>query len=136
MKTISVEMNRAVELGNFPPRNLATRQNRVPNPVRPVLTPALRDHLAHPAHRAQPMWLPAPQYKSSSAPHAGCAQVRRAKNSSWIQISGQNFTPAERAMYGLLVLASVGGVAYGLTCLLDLVQNWAQFTLGVAHFTH
>jgi hypothetical protein len=39
-------------------------------------------------------------------------------------------------MWGGLLLASAGGVGYGLTCLLDLVQNWAQFTLGVAHFIH
>jgi hypothetical protein len=39
-------------------------------------------------------------------------------------------------MLGLLVFASVGSVGYGFSSLLDLVQNWAQFTLGVAHFVH
>jgi len=134
MKTISVEMNGSVKLGHFPRSNIATRQNRSANPTRPVL--AFRDHLAHPTHRGQPTWLPAPQYKPRTAPRAACGQVRTAKSTSWIPISGQNFTLGERVMWGVLVLASAGGVGYGLTSLLDLVQNWAQFTLGVAHFIH
>jgi hypothetical protein len=33
--------------------------------------------------------------------------------------------------FGLLALAAAAGVAYGLSCLLDLVQNWAAFNAGV-----
>jgi len=37
----------------------------------------------------------------------------------------------EKAMLGLLVAGAAAGVAYGLACLLDLVQNWAVVNQGI-----
>jgi hypothetical protein len=38
----------------------------------------------------------------------------------------------ERALMLLLAGAGVVGIAYGFSCLVDLVQHWAVFNAGVA----
>ena len=34
---------------------------------------------------------------------------------------------------GLLAAAAVVGIAHGFSCLVDLVQHWALFNVGVGH---
>jgi hypothetical protein len=131
MKTTLVEMNKTVGFCSFPELSPATRQNRSVNPGHAVFTPSFR-RLAQPVHRPEPTWLPAPQDRPKAAALPDRRQVRSADKALRIQIS--RTTLEERAMWGLMVLASAGAIGYGFICLLDLVQNWAQFTLGVAHF--
>lgn len=38
---------------------------------------------------------------------------------------------AERVFFGLLAAATILGIGYGFSCLVDLVQNWALFGAGI-----
>jgi hypothetical protein len=49
-------------------------------------------------------------------------------------LASANECRAEKLLMTMLVAAAVGGVTYGFACLVDLVQNWASFYAGVAHF--
>jgi hypothetical protein len=40
----------------------------------------------------------------------------------------------ERAFMLLLAIAGLVGIAYGFSCLVDLVQHWAVFNAGVGQF--
>ncbi len=128
MKTISMEMNMRPQVANIAALGVAARESWRGSLEHTVLKSALPESLAYPARRAAPAWLPAPSYRRLTV-----NEVRPAKKARTIKAACQDFSHGERAMLGLLVLASVGGIGYGLSCLLDLVQNWAQFSLGVAH---
>jgi len=54
------------------------------------------------------------------------------KPAFWLASANECHT--EKLLMGMLIVAAVGGVAYGLACLVDLVQNWALFYAGVGHF--
>jgi hypothetical protein len=40
--------------------------------------------------------------------------------------------PLEKGLMALLAAAAVGSIAYGFSCMLDLVQHWASFQQGIS----
>jgi hypothetical protein len=38
---------------------------------------------------------------------------------------------AEKLLFGLFAVLAIGLIAYGFSCAMDLVQNWALFNSGV-----
>ena len=79
-----------------------------------------------------PAWQRPPADELTLGRPARPAAVRRPKSSVWLPLPKENF--AEKALFGLLVLAAAVGVAYGFSCLLDLVQNWASVSLALGRF--
>lgn len=75
--------------------------------------------------RELPAWLPVPTVQPrKQAPTAPAPAL-------WIRSRAESF--GERLMLGLLILAAVIAIGSGVSCLLDLVGNWASFNTGVAH---
>jgi hypothetical protein len=66
---------------------------------------------------------------------AGCQEAESARQvsraSKYPGMRPQGDTGFERFLFALLALAAVAGIAYGFSCLLDLVQNWAAFSAGI-----
>ena len=59
---------------------------------------------------------------------------RHAKEQSRLGLNAESFRVGlEEIFLVLLVVAAIIGVAYGFTCLIDLVQNWAIFERGTAN---
>ena len=80
-------------------------------------------------YRAPVEWLPAP----TTTPRRPDAVRRKSAAiqtpGSWISLPAE---PAvEKGLCGLLVLASVIGIGYGFSCLVDLVQNWASVNASI-----
>jgi hypothetical protein len=83
-----------------------------------------------PGPRARvPQWLPAPPL-SRAAP-AEKSDTRKAAKGIWIPLARESV--AEKLMIGLLVAGAAIGIAYGFSCLLDLVQGWAGVSLGISN---
>jgi hypothetical protein len=83
------------------------------------------------AARAFPTWLPAPPSRRSypgswAAPREPATRVRR------LTLPATQEPLGERLLFAALALAALTGVAYGLTNLLDLVQNWSSVNVAVA----
>jgi hypothetical protein len=77
-------------------------------------------------------WLPVPQWIEPASARAGKARKPvRARRGFWVQVKSQ--PDAEVICMGLLAAAAVVGIAYGFSCLVDLVQHWALFNVGVGH---
>ena len=81
--------------------------------------------------RPPAQWRPIPQalpvrrvIKRAAAAHA--------KSSHGIWISPERDSLGEKLMLLLLLLAGAVAIGYGVSCLLDLVQNWAAFNAGTA----
>jgi hypothetical protein len=74
--------------------------------------------------RDLPAWLPVPTVQPRKKAPAAPAHTR------WIRSRTESF--GERLMLGLLILAAVIAIGSGVSCLLDLVGNWASFNTGVA----
>jgi len=83
-----------------------------------------------PQTRPLPTWLPAP-----TVPRPVARRVTPAKKVplTFRRACGREFR-LERAFMLLLALAGVVGIAYGFSCLIDLVQHWAVFNAGVGQF--
>ncbi len=86
--------------------------------------------LIMPHTRPLPTWLPAPPTPRPAGRYTPESKKAR-----------QSFRPAcatefrlERAGMLLLAVAAVAGIAYGFSCLVDLVQHWAVFNAGVGQF--
>jgi hypothetical protein len=56
-----------------------------------------------------------------------------AKAASVLRVRPETETGLEKLMLLLLVVAAVVGIAYGFSCMVDLVQNWAIFERGTAN---
>jgi hypothetical protein len=78
------------------------------------------------APRPAPEWLPAPAPVVRRRP----ASASRTRRSGWPTANPGLTT--EKVMLTLLVVAAAVGIGYGFSCMLDLVQNWASFSTGVA----
>jgi hypothetical protein len=78
-----------------------------------------------------PQWRPVPVVKQAKPVCAGANATKKVR-SIWIPIEQPSIT--ERAAFGILGLAGVGCVGYGVVRLLDLVQHWAVFQNGIAQF--
>src|SRR5215813_3120267 len=97
----------------------------------PEYTPSFEQQtpvLLMPHARPLPTWLPAPITpavpRCAHAPRKTCLNFRRA--------CGSEFR-IERAFMLLLAIVAVAAIAYGFSCLVDLVQHWAVFNSGVGH---
>jgi hypothetical protein len=55
------------------------------------------------------------------------------RSSPRIWMGVEKSLPLERILLFLLAAAAVIGIAYGFSCLVDLVQNWAAFERGAAN---
>jgi hypothetical protein len=77
--------------------------------------------------RSAPSWLPVP------APAARPRSTQASPARSRLSARGASHSGAEKFWLLILVLAALFGIAYGFSCLLDLVQHWAAFNAGVAH---
>jgi hypothetical protein len=65
-------------------------------------------------------WLPTPPYR-----------VRPRIPSPRLKMPTSAYSASERVLFGLVVCLAIFGIAYGLSCALDLVQHWAQFNTGI-----
>jgi hypothetical protein len=70
-------------------------------------------------------WLPAPAIRTVQP----ARPVTKASETLWVY--PQRNTPCEKVLMGLLGLAAVIGIAYGFSCLLDLVHNWGAVCAGI-----
>jgi cytochrome bd-type quinol oxidase subunit 1 len=59
---------------------------------------------------------------------------RQATQPKVLWVRPQAHTAAEKLLFILLSLAAVTGIVYGVSCLFDLVQNWAAFSTGIRNF--
>jgi len=84
--------------------------------------------LIMPHTRPLPTWLPAPTPRAVRR----CAPAPRKLRLSFRRACRTEFR-VERAFMLLLAIAGVAGIAYGFSCLVDLVQHWAVFNAGVGH---
>src|SRR5207249_3492091 len=103
------------------------------NPPPALLGPAgLLVGRVTPVRSPMPSWLPAP-----AAPRPVAAARPRsnasAKSSRSLWIAPERESRGEKLLLSLLVLAAVFGIAYGFSCMTDLVQNWAGFHSALAH---
>ncbi len=73
-------------------------------------------------------WRPAPVMVPARKRHP--AKTSKVARSIWL--APETDALGEKLMLGLLVGAAALGIGYGLTWLLDLVQNWAAFHSGIA----
>ncbi len=73
--------------------------------------------------------MPAVQRPASRESRPASAVIKPA---FWL--GSANECRAEKVLMGMLVVAAVGGIAYGFSCLVNLVQGWASFYAGVGHF--
>jgi hypothetical protein len=75
-------------------------------------------------------WSPVPHWiEPASAMRGKHRKPVRSHPSLWARIQAE---PTTEIIYmGLLATAAVLGIAYGFSCLADLVQNWASFNVGV-----
>jgi len=82
------------------------------------------------AKGSNPTWLPVP-----AVPEQGrgvkAAQASRARQNLWLRIDGE--VGAEKLLLGALVVAAAVGIAYGFSCMLDLIGNWAGITASIGH---
>src|SRR5437773_1144875 len=78
-------------------------------------------------------WLPVP---APSLPQAPAIRGKSAlvARSIWLQPEGES--KAEKFLLFLLASAAVIGIGYGLSCLIDLVQGWAEFNIAIAQMVH
>jgi hypothetical protein len=83
-----------------------------------------------PPTRPLPTWLPAPMVPR---PVLRCMPPSTKTRRSFRRACSTEFR-LERAFMLLLALAGVVGIAYGFSCLIDLVQHWAVFNAGVGQF--
>lgn len=74
-------------------------------------------------------WLPAPAVKTGPAQGRPTQEGCRAL---WVQ--PQSHTAAEKVFVALLAVAAVIGIAYGFSCFVDFVQNWAAVSTGIRNF--
>ncbi|HWW01777.1 MAG TPA: hypothetical protein VNZ64_18910 [Candidatus Acidoferrum sp.] len=79
-----------------------------------------------PRRRAPVAWLPVPK-----SPQVQAIEIRRSAKPVTLRIHPYHSLPGEKFLMALLALAAAIGVAYGFSCLVDLVQNWALFGAGV-----
>jgi hypothetical protein len=77
------------------------------------------------SHRASVEWLPVP-----SSPRQN-AVTRKVKSSEAPGFSVS--LAAEKFLFASLGTAGVIGIAYGFSCLVDLVQNWAAVNASIGH---
>jgi hypothetical protein len=66
-------------------------------------------------------------------PHPAAKSARRAQpvpRPVWVQPGSD--TALEKLLLGCLALAALIGIAYGFSCLVDLVQNWAFVNVGIS----
>jgi hypothetical protein len=68
--------------------------------------------------------------ESRTVPRKSASSTRIA----WLRASQES--KAEKVLFGLLATAAVIGIAYGFSCMLDLVQGWAGFNAGIAQLVH
>ena len=82
--------------------------------------------LAAPRLRAPAAWLPVP-----SLPERRASQRQPTVTSATARIKPARSSPGEKLFLGLLTAAATIAIAYGFSCLVDLVQNWASFNAGI-----
>ncbi len=73
-------------------------------------------------------WLPVPAVpvKPAERPQG------RGTSSRLNRLNSRREPLTPRLMFGLLSGAAVLGIAYGFSCLVDLVQHWAMFDAGIS----
>ncbi len=77
---------------------------------------------------------PSPRAVESPAVEPARPAVEATKPSVWISLPSHSLP--EHWFMCLLALAAVIGIAYGFSCLTDLVQNWAALNIGVDKLIH
>ena len=78
-----------------------------------------------------PEWLPVP----AAAPVQRGANSNVRGSAKWrtgLWVRPEVVPLSEKLMVLALTLSAAGGIGYGFTCLLDLVQHWAMFGAGVS----
>ena len=80
--------------------------------------------------RAPADWLPAPPYARPS-PAGSLSKNSKQSGNLWAQLQTQS--ALETVGFALLVAAAILGIGYGFSCLVNLVQHWALFNMGVGH---
>lgn len=79
-----------------------------------------------------PQWLPAPPMpRAAPAQKSDTRKGAKTARGIWIPLDRESV--AEKLMIGLLVVGAAIGIAYGFSCLLDLVQGWAGVSLGISN---
>ena len=73
-------------------------------------------------HRGQVEWLPAPPAPRQRN-NARRKEAASQKPGLWVSLPAEPVF--EKGLLGLLMLTGTMGIAYGFSCLVDLVQHWA-----------